>query len=163
VRLPEEDRIEFSVIPTRSVRLWSKERVESATGSLTSLKTAISEADWTAFGFKQLESLGMGLQNIDKLSSVDEIYAQLTPLRMWMFCVELDGEAKHRPLSKVLRVYFYVILMTVTPYMSASFSGTFAGLCKCMIETIQREGFEEIDEDVREVFELFCNNNRFPH
>lgn len=155
------DRTELSVLPTWSMRCSSRERVESVTASLTRLKTTISEDDWTNFGFKKLNTLGIMLENIDKLKSVDEVYAQLTPLRMWMSCVELDGEAKHQPLSKVMRICFYVLLMAITPYMSATCSGKFSGLCKFMIEKIQKEGFGTIDTKARDVFELFCKQNRF--
>ena len=159
--LPEGGTTDISVLPAWSVRCSSRERVESVTFSLTRLKTTVSKDDWNDFGFKELETLAIVLERIDKLKSVEEVYVQLTPLRMWMFCVELGGEIKDLPFSKVMRVYFYVLLMAASPYMSKTCSGNFSGRCNSMIKNIQREGFWGIGEEMREVFELFCKENSF--
>ena len=82
MRLPERDKTELSVLLTWSMRWSSRERVESVTASLAWLKTIISEDGWTNFGFKDSKTPGIVLENIDKLKSVDEVYAQPTPLKM---------------------------------------------------------------------------------
>jgi hypothetical protein len=158
MRLSEVDRTEFSNLPASPVRLSSKGRLESATASLVEIRRAISDEEWTEFGFKELQMLGKGLQNIDRLVSVEEVYSHLTVLRMWMFCVELDGDAKYQPLGIVMKGFFYVMLMAVTPYMPPTCRGHFSGICKYMVRTIQKEGFVNISPDVREIFELFCKN-----
>lgn len=163
MRLSVGERMEISTLPAWSVRSSSKDRIESVTTSLIGIRRAISDEDWTKYGFKELQLLGTGLQNIDRLVSVEEVYSKLAHLRMWMFCVELEGDddTKYQLMGRVMRIYFYVLLMAMTPYMPSRCCGQLHGTCRFMIRRIQGDGFENINPEVRQVFGLFCEENHF--
>ena len=107
--------------------------------SIGNLKIMVDEAQWHASGFPELEGLVEHISKAFLLQTATAQFHHLALLRSWLFWLDLSSLFENEGLGKILRGYFYLLVLVATPLYPQGFAQRVAKVATCQTLQIQAE------------------------